>query len=201
MDPLAGPSDLADRLGVDFTTEQQQLRAAALLADASAAVRNYTRQDITLVTDDVAVLESTTEQWLFLPQRPVVSVSSVAAAGVNLASGFWRLENDALFRYYGWGSRLYFVGTAQPWNQPDTIVVTYTHGYTAVPDDIVRVVCKLAKAAWVNPNGLREYELGDLRVVQAVETVGEGALDDEDKKILDFYRRPRRSVQLSAGIL
>jgi hypothetical protein len=200
MQPLADPSDLADRLGVTFTSEQND-RAAALLADASAAVRNYTRQDITIVEDDVATLETTAEQWLFLPQRPVISVSSVVAGGATLATGFWKLENDALFRYYGWASRLYLAGTTQPWNQPDTIVVTYTHGYGVVPDDIVRVVCKLAKASWVNPDGLREWQLGDLRVVQALETVGEGALDAEDKKILDFYRRPRRSVKLSAGVL
>lgn len=200
MDPLADPSDLADRLGVTFTTEQTG-RALALLADASAVVRNYTRQDITFVTDDVATLETTPEQWLFLPQRPVISITSVVAGGATLAPGLWKLENDALFRYYGWASRLYYYGTTQPWNQPDTIVVTYTHGYTSVPEDIVRVVCKLAKTAWINPNGLREWQQGNMRAVAALETVGEGALDDSDKKLLDFYRRPRRSVKLSAGIL
>lgn len=195
--PLAGPSDLEDRLGKVFTQDETQ-RAFALIDDASAAVRNYTRQLITEATD-VAILEATAEQWLYLPERPVTAVTSVTAGGAPLAPGFWRLQNDALFRYDGWNTRFY--GSSSVWNQPNTILVSYTHGYAEIPADIVRIVCKIAQTSWLNPQGLREYTMGQLHAVMAIETVGVGALDPDDKRILDFYRRPRRSVTLSADVL
>lgn len=199
-DPLATPDDLAARLGVTFTT-MQETRATALLADASAVVRNYTRQLITEATD-TATLEATTEQWLYLPERPVTAVSSVLAGAAPLSAGMWFLQGDALFRYDGWNSRFY--GSTSVWNQPNTIVVTYTHGYATVPDDIVRVVCKLALSAWpTTPDGTRKrsYSLDSLSVNLATDSVDPGCLDADDMRILDFYRLLRRSVRLSAEIL
>lgn len=196
-EPLAVPADLAARLGVTFTDEQR-IRAVFLLADAAAKVRNYTRQLFTVATD-TAVLESTTDQWLWLPERPVTDVASVMIGSAVVSPVYWVLQGDGLYRYYGWRGRFY--GSTSLWNQPDTITVTYTHGYAVVPDDIVAVVCKLAKASWVNPQGLRDWRQGQTGVTYATETVGEGALDADDKRTLDFYRRPRRSVTLSAGIV
>lgn len=197
-EPLAAPEDLAARLGVTFTSAESA-RAAALLGDASAYVRNYTRQTITLVTDDVAVLESTTEQWLWLPERPVVAVSSVSIGSAGVSPVYWVQQGDGLYRFYGWQGRFY--GSTSTWNQPDTISVTYDHGFDTVPDDLVAVVCKIAKASWVNPNGQLEWHQGQTGVRMAPETVAEGALNVDDKRTLDFYRRPRRSVKLSAGVL
>lgn len=196
-EPLADPSDLAARLGITLTGSGID-RAVALIADASATVRNYTRQTITVDTD-TAILEATSDEWLYLPERPVISVASVTAGGALLASGFWKLQNDALFRYGGWNSRFY--GAASPWNQPNTIAVAYTHGFTVVPDDIVGVVCKLARTTWINPESLSKYQLGSLQAEYAMQSVGVGALDADDKRILDFYRRPRRSTTLSANLL
>lgn len=197
-EPLADAADLSARLGITFTTAQQT-RANALLDDAAAAVRNYCRQQFTRVVDDTAILEGSPEEWLYLPERPVVSINTVTAGGALLASGFWRLQNDALFRYGGWDTRFY--GAASPWNQPNTIVVVYTHGYLTIPDDIVGVVCKLARSSWINPESLKRYQLGSLQAEFFPESAGIGALDDDDKRILDFYRRARRSTTLSANLL
>jgi hypothetical protein len=197
-EPLALPEDLAARLGITFTDAQTD-QATAILADASAYVRNYTRQTITQVVDDTATLESTAEQWLWLPQRPVTAVSSVMIGSAAVSPTYWVLQGDGLYRFYGWQGRFY--GSTSLWNQPDTIVVTYTHGFAAVPDDIVAVVCKIAKTTWRNPEGLRQWRQGQTEATYAIETVADGALDRDDKRVLDFYRRPSRSVKLSAGIL
>lgn len=197
-EPLALPEDLAARLGVTFDSTQTD-RATALLADASAVVRNYTRQDITEVAGDTAILESTAEQWLWLPQRPVTAITSVSVGTAIVSPTYWVAQGDGLYRFYGWSGRMW--GTTALWNQPDTITVVYDHGFAVVPDDIVRVTCKLALSSWLNPQGLREWRQGETQVTLATETVGVGALDDDDRRVLDFYRRPRRSVKLSAGIL
>jgi hypothetical protein len=194
--PLASTDALAARLGVSFT-DTQTVRASELLADASATVRNYTRQDFTVATD-TAYLEPTHEQWLFLPQRPVTAVSAVTIGGSPLAASWWTLQSDALFRYDGWAG--YFPGQAMPWRQPNTIAVTYTHGYAVIPADIVAVVCKLAQAKWSNPQGFKTAAAGAISL-SLDSGVTAGALDDADKAILDSYRRRRRSVQLAARLI
>lgn len=196
-EPLASPDDLAARLGVAFSDDETD-RAEALLADASALVRNYTRQHVTRVVDDTATLEATREAWLYLPQRPVVSVSAVSIGGAPLAVGQWAVQGDALYRFLGWGR---YRGSFGLWNQPDTIAVTYTHGYDTVPDDIVRVVCKLAQASWLNREGYRSASVGGVSVTLDTATVGVGSLDADDRLVLDRYRRARRSIQFSAGVV
>lgn len=198
LEPLAIPDDLEFRLGITFTTAAELSRATTLIQDASAAVRNYTRQQITASTD-TAILESTTEQWLYLPERPVTAVVSVLAGAAPLTAGMWHLQNDALYRYDGWGSRFY--GSSSVWNQPDTIVIEYTHGFVEIPEDVVRVVCKLAESSWVNPQRLRTATAGGVTVSIDSGSVGIGSLDEDDKRTLDAYRRQRRSVVLSAGVL
>lgn len=195
-EPLASSDDLAARLGVTFSGDEAD-RAEALLADASALVRNYTQQNITRVTDDTALLEATTETLLYLPQRPVISVAAVSVAGAALAVGDWIVQGDAIYRHFGWGRSR---GASGRWNQPDTVTVTYTHGYDAVPGDIVRVVCKLAQASWLNREGYRSASVGGISITLDTSTVGVGALGPDDKQVLDRYRRPRRSVQLAAGL-
>lgn len=199
MEPLAYPPDLANRLGVGFTTDAETYRAEALLADASAKVRNYTRQTITRVLDDTVYLEATDDQWLYFPERPVVSVSSIVVGGAPLSPELYYFQSDALYRYDGWSGRFY--GSTGVWNQPDTIQVTYTHGWDSVPDDIVMVVCKLAQASWTNPQGFRSFTQGDMAATLDASTVGAGHLDADDKRVLDFYRSARRSVVLNASIL
>jgi hypothetical protein len=196
VNTLASTDDLAARLGVSFSGPQLT-RATALLADASAAVRNYTRQDFTVATD-TAYLEPTYEQWLFLPQRPVTAVSAVVIGGATLAASWWTLQSDALFRSDGWAG--YFPGQSTPWRQPGTIAVTYTHGYATIPDDIVSIVCKLAQAKWSNPQGFKTAAAGAVSISLDGSATA-GSFDDGDRAILDVYRRRRRSVQLSARLV
>jgi shikimate kinase len=87
-----------------------------------------------------------------------------------------------------------------PWRQPNTIAVTYTHGYAVIPADIVAVVCKLAQAKWSNPQGFKTAAAGAISL-SLDSGVTAGALDDADKAILDSYRRRRRSVQLAARLI
>lgn len=196
-EPLADSTDLAARLGIALTSAQTA-RADALLADASAIVRNYTRQTISRSISTIP-LEPTAEQWLYLPERPVNEIVAVTVGGAALASGNWQLQNDALFRYDGWAG-CYQIANG-PVNQPDTIVVEYDHGFDTVPDDIVRIVCKIAAMSYLNPSGYRSASMGAASYTLASETIGTANLDDDDRRVLDAYRRRRRSVTLSAGLL
>lgn len=138
--PLAQTTDLAAR----NITVPSDMDATAVLASASAAVReaagcaiSSTTSTVNLIADDWCTLD--------LPGVPVTAVASVAVEGTVLApstltSGCWSA---------GWrlsGNTIVFRG--QWFELPATITVTYTHGLTVVPDDIVDLVCSVAAMAF-----------------------------------------------------
>ena len=79
MSALATQVDLEARLGRPLTA-QETARAGALLDDASAEVRAFTRQDFTTETGKAQVLRAVGDR-ITLPQRPVAEVSNVEALG------------------------------------------------------------------------------------------------------------------------
>ncbi|WP_053625786.1 hypothetical protein [Streptomyces sp. WM6349] len=157
------------------------------LASASAVIRRWTRQSITLVIDDVVTLRVLSESELVLPQRPVHSVSQVRVNSLVLQD--WVLSGDRLLRTGGW-RRL--PGTTT-YPDPGLVEVTYTHGYDEVPDEVRAVCLDLASMTVTNPGGLRESEraIDDWRQrdVYASETLGSGVLSAAHREMLAGYRR------------
>lgn len=176
LPPLATIADLEDRLGRSFSTDETA-RAYALLDDASAKVRAYTRQQITESTSTDRV--RTRNGVVRLPQRPVTAVTAVADTLATALDAVW----DG-----GEQLRLYFDGYVD---------VTYTHGYATVPDDIVTVVAGVAArsfsgylagpAVWQQPSAaLTPDTIGAIIPAPAATAP---AFTDDDKAILDGYRR------------
>ena len=131
--PLATEADLSAR-GVD--TSNTTL-VAAMLAEASAVVREAAGSPISEVASTVSLL-APEGLWLRLPGGPVTAVSAVSVDGDAVTD--WTLAEGALYRSSGWrGSRV----------DPSLVEVTFTHGYATVPDDVVGLVAALA-AAGVN---------------------------------------------------
>ena len=113
---LASPGD-ALAFGLTVTYEA--------LMRASARIRGHVRQQITYGTSTVALPESSRR----LPERPVLSVESVLDAdGVALVEGTdWELVGDRIES-----------------SRRGRLTVTYVHGMTDLPDDLVEVVCSAA---------------------------------------------------------
>lgn len=149
-DPLAAPEDVEVIVGVTFDTDQT-VRASALLDMASSKIRRACNQTLTLVTDDEVTLSGAYTSMLFLPEIPVVSVASVLLDGTALVYGTGSGVNDG----YSWtpfGS-LTRLGDRWPIGV-DNVVVTYTHGFATVPDDIRTACAELAAAMFQNPLGV-----------------------------------------------
>ncbi|MFD7516084.1 hypothetical protein ACFV85_14955 [Streptomyces niveus] len=150
---LATEQDLADRLGRDLT-EEEQARAPALLADASALVRDFTRQDLTAVADDPIILRPV-GMMLRLPQRPVTAVTFVAAVGADGTT-------TGALTGWSWDGRdkvdLSCATPAGSWPLgwrgpgPDTYRVIYSHGYTPVPPGVLAVVCAMVLRTLLSPS-------------------------------------------------
>lgn len=202
LPPLATTADLQD---AGATGSDAALDLA--LRRASARVRRYTRQDITLVDDETIVLPGG-ERTLRLPQYPLVVDDAHALTVVEVADfdgiewtavegrDYSRLGNE-LTRGYPWQAPTRLMGW--PWNRAQgvwapKVRVTYSHGYSEVPDDIVDVVLDLATMNLANPENLRQVSIDDYQRTFASETIGSASLTREHKDALRPFRRSAFSV-------
>lgn len=133
LDPLATAADL-DARGVDVAVSSATLDA--LLASASEAVRRAAGHPISEVSSTVD-LDGPQNRTLYLPAPPVTAVSAVELDG----------EAFTCYRLLP-GARLWRTDY-RPWSysEPTVVSVTYTHGYAAVPADVVDLVCGLVAGA------------------------------------------------------
>jgi hypothetical protein len=184
--PLATVPDLEAALQREVLAASAELA----LASASAIIRRWTRQDITLVENDVVRLRISNPAELVLPQRPVVEVTQVRKGVLPLTD--WALSGDRLLRAGGWR---YLPGTST-WPDDGLVEVTYTHGYAQIPDDVRAVCVDLAAMTLANPSGLRSATIDDYSQTFASETLGSGSLSAAHREILGFYRRRIGTVGL-----
>lgn len=141
--------------------------ASQAIADASALVRAVSGQTYDLVTNDVVDLAGHKYE-IVLPQRPLVVDNShpltVQESRYNLLFSPALLEG---YNYRRLGTvlrRLY-----RPWSH--TVRVTYSHGYTTVPDWLNSLVLDAAIAYCTNPLGLRSESVGQITQVWAKESI------------------------------
>lgn len=183
---LATVEQLEARLGHTVDAD----RATALLEDASAIVRGYTRQYFSRVEDDVATIPVNRGQAV-LPQRPADKPTLVARA-----DGFGTYPASAW--YWGgvgvveFGSPSWVANGPSHGRSPRAVTVTYSHGYEEIPGDVVAVVCQMVARVieGTDTHGLRsesiddyQYQLGGGIVSGAV------ALVPAEMHTLDRYRR------------
>lgn len=177
------------------------------LRRASARVRRYTGQDISFVANQTIEVPGG-GRVLQVPQRPLVVDSTYLLTVVEVAEfggvdftavegrDFTRLGNE-LTRGYPWQAPTRLMGW--PWNRPQgvwapKVRLTYSHGYTEVPDDIVDIVLDLATMNLSNPENLRTVSIDDYSRTYAAETIGGARLTRDHKADLRPYRRPAFSV-------
>jgi hypothetical protein len=166
MSSFATPDDLAARLGITLT-DAEIARADTLLAMASELIQDEAGQKIGLVTNDVFEIPATTDDRITLPERPVVSVSSVTIDGTPLVEGSdWYLEGDTIIRL---STTLTLVDSAAyayvaGFGLPDqTLRVTYTHGYAdgVIPGTVKAICLEAAVRVWVNPGSVARATVGN----------------------------------------
>lgn len=201
MAALADDDDLAARLGRALTTAEAA-RTPALLADASALIRAYTRQDFDVAADDEVVLRPVGVR-LRLPQRPVTAVASVVALPVaggtatTLSVSDWTWDGADIVELDSWYPN---------WAPHGTYRVTYSHGAGVVPADVVAVGCRMVLAALLAPTmaeGLVQERIGQYSY-QYGQQAGSGSpgatvrLSEADKGDLRRYRRSAGTIQLRA---
>lgn len=209
MADLATPDDLAARLGRCLSTEEMT-RATALIADASALVRAYTRQEFDHVADDEVVLRPV-GTVLRLPQRPVTAVVKVEALGggvvpdLTLPVGTWAWDGADKVDIWPPGTSVWLT-LPERWSDVGWPVgayrVTYSHGHASPPPEVVAVVCGMALRVLLSPSmveGLVSERIGQYNYQMQQGTGTTGAvvrLTDADRVALARYRRTATTVQV-----
>lgn len=197
LPPLATQDDLEAALQRPVDDAQ----AALALRRASARVRKYARQDFTLVENDTVEIPSRS-QVLRLPQRPLVldgehPLTVVELYGISdyeyecLEGRDYSRIGTELTRGEAWWAPTRLMGW--PWLRPqgiwaDRVRVTYSHGYSEIPDDVADIVLDLAAMGLTNPQNLRSEAVDDYNRTFAAETIGGAQLTQDHKDALRPYR-------------
>lgn len=188
MTAIGTVQGLAERRGADY--DPTDLRAIRALEDASAFIRGYTGQDITVVQDDSAALDGTGRAGLILPQHPATAITSVTLLEwentVTLVEPLsYRVDRSSILWRLDW---------CWPYGHANVVVV-YTHGYDPVPGDIAGVCYDLAVVNYSSASGatgaVTSEQIGNYQVTYDAASVSEaGSIlnDDDAKAILDRYR-------------
>lgn len=153
-------------------------RAKLALESATAMIQAATDQRIVAVTGDVLTLTARPNQWqIWLPERPVNAVTLVEVDGVAQT-----VDVD----YYLDGSSL--VAKNQAFTAGKTVEITYDHGYTVIPQQLVWICLAVAARLYDNPFGLRQEITGGASWTAATDA-GVG-LTEADLVSLSPYRMP-----------
>lgn len=174
----------------------QVVSAERALKEATATIRNYCRQTISLVGNDEIVIHPFGSWRIFLPELPVLAVSLVEQDGELLdAENYIWNQNGIIVRY----------PPARWADGNKTVRVVYDHGYETIPDDIVAVCTRAAARAFqaglraaetAGTPGVASKSLGDFSVSYQSEGAAEGVsgasaarfLLMSEKDILNRYR-------------
>ncbi|MEU5974295.1 hypothetical protein [Streptomyces sp. NPDC047315] len=154
--------------------------AALVLDVASSVVRGEARQSFTRGTSSARLAPD--RGWVTLPQRPVISVQTVRRGTELVPADRWRLVRD----------RVRLLGLV---DDDQAVTVTYVHGYSSVPGDVLAVVLTLAARVLGNPRDLRQETVGSVSVTYSAETIG-ASLAPADRDLLARYRRRSAVVRL-----
>lgn len=177
-------------------------RLTRLLENASAVVRNYTRQAFTRQSSTARLRPIGYK--VRLPQRPVVSVESVAI-----------VDGTNLLPFTGWvwdgGSEVWIGGGSTVVNLPEAVgdlfryttplvEVSYTHGYDEVPVDVKAVVVGLVARTYAAPGVAGVFKSQTVGPFSGTltdsATQGITSLGQAEREILNAYRRSSTSVEL-----
>lgn len=169
-------------------------RAQRLLEIASARVRTFTGQtfEYAETTDRLPVRN----RKVRLPQRPVIDVSAVTDI------------NDVAISFEWLGGNVVdiFTTVLNEWEiEPRrtrlrAVKVTYEHGYEAVPDDVVGIVCDMTAAALDSPPeqvGVQTETIGPASVSYGSQLPGGVRLTQSMRDALLPYCAPVGTAQVA----
>jgi hypothetical protein len=191
-------------LQLDISSSPEAVASAEqMIEDVTAAIRNYTNQQISEVVGDTITIDGPGKKRIFLPELPITEITSVIEDGDTLTQA-----TDFILGQFGILYRLGGYNWSDGYNNID---ITYTHGYSTIPLDIKSVCIRgasrifqasLRSKEFDGLSGVSAMKLGDYSIQLGSERgggMGEGILGvsaaqsllSEDRRILDKYKHKR----------
>jgi hypothetical protein len=135
-----------------------------------------------VVNSSTATLDGSDNFEVWVPGRPVVSVTSVTLNGATL-----RYASDYDWSEFGDLSR-----TSEPkvWPRGSTVKAIYKYGLAAPPVDLIAVAADVVKAGIANPSGYRQESVGSWSATYAEAVAAAMALSTDHVDTLNHYRFP-----------
>lgn len=205
MNLLATPDDVVNRY-TGILGDDQAGRLPSLIGDASAVVRNYTRQtfDVATTAENIRPVGDRVR----MRQMPVTAVTGVSIVDTLQTGGLLTLPMGAWM--WDGGQEIWVGAINSVINLPDDITyllqyqtplmqVTYTHGYATTPPAVVAVVCSMICRLLdvPGPTSVTSQTVGALSYrLSATAMDGVLGLTDSEMRMLAPYRRPATTVEL-----
>ena len=138
--------DVSELLQIEISDLASNQSCVRAIEEATEVIKNYCHQEIERVSETITI-DCAGGTRIHLPELPVTAVTKVVVDGVELtASVDYKLgQHGILYRVDG-----YWTAGIQ------NVVITYTHGYAVIPEDIVGVCTR--SASRVYQAGLRSKE-------------------------------------------
>lgn len=209
LTPLFDVSEITGRLGRSLT-EVESARVPYLIGDATSQICRYCRKDFQFHAGEVMDIKGD-GSTIKLPYRPVTAVSDVIAISgrpdiPDIPVSWWVFDGvDEISIAESTASGV--INLPEAWYDfgafPGTFKVTYDHGYTVVPDDVVMVGANAVIAVLMAPTqaaGVIGETVGPYSY--RLERSGGGAavaLSGSDLAQLDDYRDKNGSLKLEAA--
>jgi hypothetical protein len=180
--------DLGDYLGQTLTSSD---KATFVVAAADQIVKTLTEQHLEEVTDDVILMDGTGTEAVLLPELPVTEVSSVMEGDELLTENEdYVLQGDGELRRLptvvdsGWST----AALLKTWTKGQrNLEITYTHGYSDLPDDLRMVALSIAGRLFNESAGnIISESLGQYAVRYS--DTGSSDLNFTEKTVLRKYR-------------
>lgn len=206
-DPLATVADVQSRYPGPWS-DSLAARVPSLLTDASTVVRTYTRQMFAPASTSTTETIRPIGDRIRLRQSPVTAVTAVAMVDTLQTSGLLTLPMGAWM--WDGGQEIWIGGITTVINVPDEITqllqyqtplmrVSYTHGYTTMPDPVVTVVCSMICRVLdtPGPTSAPSSTVGGLSYrLSATAQDGVLGLTDAEMRMLAPFRRVGTTVEL-----
>lgn len=164
---FATADDFGVRLG-ETLTDAERDRVNALLARASGLIQEEARQRIQFEIDDELTVRGVYDDRLRLPQRPVISISSVTVTpqggtATTIDPESYYLDGDDLVRAaFPLQSQRFFGQWTRGWFGPlYALSVVYTHGHDPIPEAVKALCMEMVVRVWVNPGAVAQESVGN----------------------------------------
>jgi len=170
------------------------VRALRLLEMSSAVVERWCRRSFAFVADHPVTVH-VTDGNLILPDGPVTAVGTVTGPGGTVyASTNYTWTPDGRVSHT-WGTYEGYGHSLDTW-VCGAYTVTYSHGYLAIPDDVILAVCQPVQRFLDNPSGFQSEAIGEAAFTYPTPGLGL-TLSPVDKELLAPYRRQVTSMVVS----